>query len=76
MEKIVIDEATSKLLDELAETSSRRCSRSALVRMALRQYAKRHRRSETDVKDGEVFRKYRKRLARDARVLIAEQARS
>jgi len=76
MKKIAIDEATSKLLDDLAETSSRRRSRSALVRVALRQYAERQRRRETDVKDGEVFRKYRKRLARQARALIAEQARS
>ena len=76
MKKIAIDEATSKLLDELTETSSRRRSRSALVRMALRQYAKTQRQRETDAKDGEVFRKHRKRLARQARVLITEQARS
>ena len=76
MKKIAIDEATSKLLDELTETSSRRRSRSALVRMELRQYAKTQRQRETDAKDGEVFRKHRKRLARQARVLITEQARS
>ena len=76
MKKIAIDEATSKLLDELTETSSRRRSRSALVRMALRQYAKTQRQRETDAKDGEVFRKHRKRLARQARVLITEQSRS
>jgi predicted transcriptional regulator len=76
MKKIAIDEATSKLLDELTETSSRRRSRAALVRMALRQYAKTQRQRETDAKDGKVFRKHRKRLARQARVLITEQARS
>jgi metal-responsive CopG/Arc/MetJ family transcriptional regulator len=76
MKKIAIDEATSKLLDELTETSSRRRSRAALVRMALRQYAKTQRQRETDAKDDEVFRKHRKRLARQARVLITEQSRS
>jgi hypothetical protein len=77
MKRIAIDEATSKLLDELTEKSSRRRSRSALVRAALRQYAKtQRRRRETETKDGLVFRKHRKRLARQARVLITEQARS
>ena len=75
MRKIAIDEATSKLLDELAENSSRRRSRAALVRAALRQYAKTQRR-ETETKDGVLFRKHRKHLAREARVLITEQARS
>jgi metal-responsive CopG/Arc/MetJ family transcriptional regulator len=76
MKRIAIDEATSKLLDELTETSSRRRSRAALVRAALRQYAKTQRRRETETEDGVVFRKHRKRLARQARVLITEQARS
>ena len=76
MKKIAIDEATSKLLDELTEKSSRRRSRTALVRAALRQYAGTERRRATETKDGAIFRKHRKRLARQARVLISEQARS
>jgi predicted transcriptional regulator len=76
MKKIAIDEATSKLLDELAETSSRRRSRTAVVRAALRQYAERERRRKSQSNDGALFRKHRKRLAREARALIAEQARS
>jgi predicted transcriptional regulator len=76
MKKIAIDEETSKLLDELTEKSSRRRSRTALVRMALRQYVARERRRATEAKDGAIFRKHRKRLARQARVLISEQARS
>jgi predicted transcriptional regulator len=75
MKKIAIDEATSKLLDELAETSSRRRSRTALVRAALRQYAERERRRKTESRDGALFRRHRKRLAREARALIAEQGR-
>jgi predicted transcriptional regulator len=74
MKTIVIDETTSKLLDELAEKSSRRRSRAALVRAALRQYAERERRRASETKDGAIFRKHRKRLARQARVLITEQA--
>ena len=76
MKKIAIDEATSKLLDELTATSAQRRSRKALVRAALRQYAERERRRATEVKDGAIFRKHRKRLARQARVLISEQVRS
>jgi len=76
MKRIAIDEATSKLLDELTETSARRQSRAALVRTALRQYAEIQRRRKTETKDGAVFRKHRKLLARQARALITEQARS
>ena len=75
MKMIAIDEATAKLLDALAETSSRRRSRAALVRTALRQYAERVRRQAREAKDGAEFRKHRKRLARQGRALIAEQAR-
>lgn len=76
MKRIAIDEATSKLLDELTETSARRQSRAALVRTALRQYAETQRRRKTEARDGTVFRKHRKLLARQARALITEQARS
>jgi predicted transcriptional regulator len=73
MKTIAIDEATAKLLDALTE--SRRRSRAALVRTALRQYAERVRRQAREAKDGAAFRKHRKRLARQVRALIAEQAR-
>jgi len=76
MKTIAIDDATSKLLDELTETSSRRKNRTALVRTALRQYAERERRRKSESNDGTLFRKHRKRLAREARALIAEQSRS
>ena len=76
MKTIAIDEATSKLLDELTESSTRRRSRAALVRAALRQYAERERRRKSESNDGALFRKHRKRLARETRALIAEQARS
>jgi predicted transcriptional regulator len=74
MKTIAIDKATAKLIDEL--TQLRRLNRSALVRTAVRQYAERERRQVTETKDGEIFRKHRKSLARQARALISEQARS
>ena len=72
---VTIDEVTLKLLDELTDASPRLQSRSALVRTALREFAERERRREIEAKDGEVFRKHRKRLARQTRILISEQAR-
>ena len=72
---ITIDEATLKLLEELASTSPRLRSRSALVRTAVREFAERERRREIEAQEHEVLRKHRKRLARQARALIAEQAR-
>lgn len=72
---VTIDEATLKLLDELTDGSPRPRSRSALVRTALREFAERERRREIEAKDGAVFRRHRKRLARQARMLISEQAR-
>lgn len=73
---ISIDETTLKLLDELADRSSRHRNRSALVRAALREFAERGRKRGIEAKEREVFDKHRKRLARQARILIAEQARS
>jgi len=73
---VTVDEATLKVLDELTEGSMRFRSRSALVREALREFGERERRRQIEAKDGEVFRKHRKRLARQARALISEQARS
>ena len=72
---ISIDEGTLKLLDDMTEASPLHRSRSALVRTALREFAERERRREIEAKEGEVFRKHRKRLARQTRVLVLEQAR-
>jgi predicted transcriptional regulator len=72
---VTVDEATLKLLDELTDATQRSCSRSALVRTALREFADRERCRAIEAKESEVFRKHGKRLARQARMLIAEQAR-
>jgi metal-responsive CopG/Arc/MetJ family transcriptional regulator len=72
---VTIDEATLKMLDELSAGQPAR-KRSALVRAALREFAERERRRVTELREREVFRKNRTQLARDARALIKEQARS
>lgn len=72
---ITIDETTLKRLDELAMASSRLRSRSALVRTAVREFLERERRREIETREHEVLHKHRRRLARQARALIAEQAR-
>ena len=72
---VTVDEVTLKLLDELTGTSPRLRNRSALVRTALREFAERERRQSAEAKDGAVFQKHRARLARQARRLVAEQAR-
>jgi Arc/MetJ-type ribon-helix-helix transcriptional regulator len=72
---VTIDETTLKLLDELTTASPRPRSRSAVVRTAVRELAERERQRDTEAREDENLRKHRKRLARQAEVLIAEQAR-
>ena len=72
---VSVDEATLQLLDELTGASPRLRNRSALVRTALREFAERERRRAVEMRDGEVFRKHRARLARQTRLLLSEQAR-
>jgi len=72
---VTIDEATLKLLDELVDTSRTLRNRSALVRAALREFAERERRKEIETKEHEILHTHRKRLARQTRLLVAEQAR-
>jgi predicted transcriptional regulator len=70
---VTVDDATLRLLDELTAGEPRRRTRSALVRAALREFAERERRRVTE--EREMFRKNRRQLAREARLLIEEQAR-
>ncbi len=72
---VTIDETTLRLLDELAAALPQPRSRSALVRTAVREFAEREWRREAETREHEVLRKHRRRLARQARALIAEQAR-
>jgi metal-responsive CopG/Arc/MetJ family transcriptional regulator len=72
---VTIDEATLKLLDELHAAQPGR-KRSALVRIALREFAERERLRVVEEREREIFRKNRKQLERQARALIKEQARA
>lgn len=72
---VTIDEDTLKLLDEVVAAGPRRRNRSALVRAAVREFAERERRRLREEHERAVLRKHRGRLARQARHLIAVQAR-
>jgi len=72
---VTVDDATLRLLDELTAGEPRRRSRSALVRTALREFAERERRRVIEERERDIFRRNRKQLAREARLLIKEQAR-
>ena len=72
---ISIDETTLKLLDELITTSPQLGSRSALVRAAVREFAERARRRAIEAQEDRIVKRHRRRLARQAAALIAEQAR-
>ena len=75
---ITMDERTIELLDALVEMlaePSRRRSRSAVVRAAVREFAARESRRRLEQRESEILRRNRKRLERQARALIAEQAR-
>ena len=72
---VTIDDSTLRLLDEMADAAPRHASRSALVRTAIRGFAEQQRRRTTEAHEDRILRTHRKRLARQAEALIAEQAR-
>jgi len=72
---ITIDEPTLKLLDEVAAASARPRNRSALVRIAVREFVEREQRRQTESQESEIIRKHRGRLARQARALVGAQAK-
>jgi metal-responsive CopG/Arc/MetJ family transcriptional regulator len=72
---VSMDEPTLKRLDELAAASARPRSRSALVRIAVREFAEREQRRQTESQENEIIRKHRRRLAQQTRALVGAQAR-
>jgi metal-responsive CopG/Arc/MetJ family transcriptional regulator len=72
---VTIDDGTLKLLDELHAAQPGR-KRSALVRMALREFAERERQRVIEEREREIFRRNRRQLERQVRALIREQARA
>lgn len=73
---VTIDEPTLKRLDELAAAMPRARSRSALVRIAVREFAEREQQRRREARDSEIIRRHRRRLAQQARALVATQARA
>jgi Arc/MetJ-type ribon-helix-helix transcriptional regulator len=75
---VSIDERTIELLDALVgmpgEGFDRR-SRSAVVRAAVREFAERESRCRIEARESDILKRNRKRLGRQARALITEQAR-
>lgn len=72
---ITIEELTLRLLDQITATSPRWRSRSVLVHAAVREFAAQEQQRDREAQDHGVLHKHRKQLARQARALIAEQAR-
>ena len=72
---ITIDEHTLRTVDQLVGASPVLRNRSVVVRVALREFAERERRRLVEERERAVLRKQRGRLARQARALVAEQAR-
>ena len=72
---VTVDEMTLRLLDELATSEPQRRTRSALVRAALKEFAERERRRVVEEREREIFRRNRKQLTRQARLLVKGQAR-
>jgi Arc/MetJ-type ribon-helix-helix transcriptional regulator len=73
---ISIDERTLQNVDELVAKSDRWGNRSAVIRAAVQELAERERRRRDEERERELFHRHRRRLARQARALIADQARS
>jgi metal-responsive CopG/Arc/MetJ family transcriptional regulator len=72
---VAIDETTLQILDDLTTTAAQPCSRSALVRAAIREFVEREHKRKLEAQEGEILRKHKKRLAHQARALVTEQAR-
>lgn len=73
---VTIDESTLQLLDELAAASPRHRSRSVLVRAAVRDFVERERQRAIEEREGAILRRHKLRLARQAKALLGEQART
>jgi Arc/MetJ-type ribon-helix-helix transcriptional regulator len=71
---VTIDEETLKLMDRLHRSSRRFCSRSALVRAAIRAYAAQERERRSRERELRVFRENKSLLDRQLRALVREQA--
>lgn len=72
---ISIDEPTLSALDRLAQKGSAQGKRSELVREALVEFLARREAQEQEALERAAIAKHRSRLARQAKAMVAEQAR-
>lgn len=73
---ISIDEQTLEKVDRLVRQSPRLRTRSSAIRIALREFAERELQRQTEEREQAILRKHRRVLARQARALVREQART
>lgn len=69
-----MDEDTLEQLDRLSSTTDRTRSRSALVRQAVREFAARQQRGETDARERAILRQNRVALRKEALALVRAQS--
>ena len=73
---ITIDEPVLERVDRLARRSGpKRRNRSQIIREAVREYVSRIEHQAEDAREAAIVRQHRDRLARQARALVAEQAK-
>jgi len=72
---ITVEEEMLTRIDELATSSGRFSSRSALVRDALADYLARERRLVEEERERGLLRKHKRSLDRELEALVEEQAR-
>ena len=73
---ITVDDETLALIDELYETTNTFSSRSALVRAAIREYARLARKRAEEERERANFHANKNRLDKELAALISEQAKS
>ncbi len=71
---ITVDAETLNLIDELFSSSQKFRSRSALVRAAIRNYARHVQKQLEEERERDIIRKNKGLLDRQLKALIAEQA--
>jgi metal-responsive CopG/Arc/MetJ family transcriptional regulator len=72
---ISIDEPTLQAVDRLAKGSALPAgNRSRIIRAAVQEYVQRESQRRREAIEGDIFKKHSRRLARQARALISEQA--
>lgn len=75
-----MDESSLAALDRMAQAGGRRRggkkgpNRSEVVRRAVQEFIARQQRREREAKDGRILRAHRDLIARQAALLVAEQA--